>query len=170
MKLHRRRLAPLGLAAFLAACGSESTGGRPGRIKSGELLPSADLTDLNGRRLTLGQLAGNPIVVNFWASWCGPCRLEMPEFERVLRSGAYPELAILAINVGEGVLPARQFVDELGLTIPVALDPLGHAGRLLGQASLPVTVFADSTQHVTHIRFGLLNEQILLSNIEEALR
>ena len=158
-------------ALALGACDRSSPvrTGRAERLEVGELLPSATLEDLDGAPLQLSNLAGNPIVVNFWASWCGPCRLEMPEFDRIWRSGDYPGLGLLAINVAEGSFVARQFADELGLQIPLALADRTVAGRLLGTASLPVTVFADSGQVVRHIRFGILNEAILRQQIEAAL-
>jgi thiol-disulfide isomerase/thioredoxin len=158
-------------ALALGACDRSSPArtGRAERLEVGELLPSAALADLDGAPLQLADLAGNPIVINFWASWCGPCRLEMPEFDRIWRSGDYPGLGLLAINVAEGSFVARQFADELGLQIPLALADRTVAGRLLGTASLPVTVFADSGQVVRHIRFGILNEAILRQQIEATL-
>ena len=142
---------------------------RAERLEVGKLLPAAALEDLDGAAVELASLEGNPIVINFWASWCGPCRLEMPEFDRIWRSGEYPELGLLAINVAEGSFVARQFADELALQIPLALADRAVAARLLGTASLPVTVFADSGQVVRHIRFGILNEAILREQIEAAL-
>ena len=143
--------------------------GRAERLEVGGLLPSAALEDLDGAAVELSGLAGNPIVINFWASWCGPCRLEMPEFDRIWRSGEYPGLGLLAINVAEGPFVARQFAEELSLQIPVALADRGVAERLLGTASLPVTVFADSDRVIRHIRFGVLNEAILREQIEATL-
>ena len=161
------------LAGSLALAACDQTpgdrGGRPDRFEAGKLLPSAALEGLDGAPVELSALAGNPIVINFWASWCGPCRLEMPEFDRVWRSGEYPELGLLAINVAEGSFVASQFAEELGLQIPLALADRAVAGRLLGTASLPVTVFADSDQVVRHVRFGVLNEAILREQIEATL-
>ncbi len=155
----------------LAACdrAAPARAERAERLEVGKLLPPAALEDLDGAAIELAGLAGNPIVINFWASWCGPCRLEMPEFDRVWRSGQYPELGLLAINVAEGPYVAGQFADELGLEFPLALADRTVAGRLLGTASLPVTVFADSEQVIRHIRFGVLNEAILRERIEATL-
>ncbi len=158
-------------ALALGACDRAplARAGRAERLEVGKLLPAAALVDLDGAAVELAALAGNPIVINFWASWCGPCRLEMPEFDQIWRSGEYPELELLAINVAEGSFVARQFAEELSLQIPLALADRSVAGRLLGTASLPVTVFADSGQVVRHIRFGVLNEAILRAQIEATL-
>lgn len=158
-------------ALALGACDRPPPGRaeRAERLEVGQLLPSAALEDLDGAPVLLSGLEGNPIVINFWASWCGPCRLEMPEFDRIWRSGEYPELGLLAINVAEGSFVARQFADELELQIPLALADRTVAARLLGTASLPVTVFADSGHVVHHIRFGILNEAILREQIEATL-
>lgn len=158
------------IAATLAlgAC-DRAVPARAERLETGNLLPAAALEGLDGSGAELSALAGNPIVLNFWASWCGPCRLEMPELDRVWRSGDYPGLELLAINVAEGAFVARQFADELGLQMPLARADRAVAARLLGTASLPVTVFADSGQVVRHIRFGALNEAILREQIEATL-
>ena len=164
----RHALRLLGGCLALGACGPAALE-RGERLETGKLLPAAPLRDLAGGAAELSELAGNPIVINFWASWCGPCRLEMPEFDRIWRSGQYAELEFLAINVAEGPFVAAQFAEELGLAIPLALADRSVASRLLGTASLPVTVFADSGQVVRHIRFGVLNETILRTQIEATL-
>ena len=167
-ELPRRRWLALIAAATLGAC-APAAPARGERLATGQLLPAAALSDLDGNPIDLASIRGNPIVLNFWASWCGPCRLEMPEFERVWRSGDYPDLGLLAINVAEGRFLADQFVAELGLQFPIALADRFAAARLLETASLPVTVFADSNQVVRHIRFGAINEALLREQIEATL-
>ncbi len=165
----RRWLQLVAGVSVLGACGRVAPE-RGQRLQNGALLPTAALTDLDGNQVELSAMRGDPIVINFWASWCGPCRLEMPDFDRVWLSGDYPDMGLLAVNVAEGPFVAAQFAAELSLQIPLALADRYAAANLLGTASLPVTVFADADQIVRHIRYGALNEAVLRAQIEETTR
>ena len=93
----------------------------------------------DARPLSLADLHGKVVVVNFWASWCSECRPEMPALERLHREFAPRGLAIIGINAREGAEAIRRYAKELGLTFPLVLDPDGKINALYGVVALPAT-------------------------------
>jgi cytochrome c biogenesis protein CcmG/thiol:disulfide interchange protein DsbE len=94
---------------------------------------------LDARQLSMTQLRGRVIVVNFWASWCLECRPEMPMLERLHRDFASRGLAIIGINAREDKDAVGRYATELGLTFPLVLDPGGTISALYGVIGLPTT-------------------------------
>jgi cytochrome c biogenesis protein CcmG, thiol:disulfide interchange protein DsbE len=94
---------------------------------------------LNARPLSLRDLRGKVVIVNFWASWCLECRPEMPVLERLHRELASRGLAIVGINAREEPPAVRGYAEELRLTFPVVLDAAGHINRRYGVIGLPTT-------------------------------
>lgn len=93
----------------------------------------------DARQLSLTELRGKVVVVNFWASWCSECRPEMPALQRLHREFASRGLAIIGINAREGPEIIRRYARELGLTFPLILDPDGKINALYGVVGLPAT-------------------------------
>jgi peroxiredoxin len=92
-----------------------------------------------GQVVSLADLQGQVVLVNFWASWCTECRPEMPLFERLHQDFAAQGLTVLGINVREGTQRIEQYARELGLTFPSVLDPQGDTSRAYGVIGLPTT-------------------------------
>ncbi len=114
------------------------------------------LTSLTGETIRLQDLLGKPVVMNFWATWCAPCELEMPLFQEYYAKYA-PELEILAINFGEPVTDVQAFVNRLALTFPVLLDPDGKVSDLYRVRALPVTFFIDREGVVQSMYLGTIS-------------
>lgn len=91
--------------------------------------PALDALDLNGRAWKLSALKGRAVVLNFWASWCEPCRSEMPTLQQLADFYGEDKLVVLAQNFKEAPGPARRFASRTGLTLPVLLDPEGEIAR-----------------------------------------
>ena len=111
------------------------------RAKAVEPAPAFELRDLAGRVVRLDDFRGRVVVLNFWATWCEPCREEMPAMMRLARDLGDRGLVVVAVNVKEGPRAVEAFVRELGLTLPVLLDSTGEVGERYRLRALPTTYF-----------------------------
>jgi peroxiredoxin len=121
------------------------------------------LRDLDGNDVALNDFAGQPLIINFWATWCAPCRIEMPELQNAYEAYQDQDLMILAVNAQEEEQHVRDFFAELGLTFKPLLDNDGQVGRAYGALGLPSTYFIDGSGEVTAVHRGILTG----SQIEE---
>ena len=136
-----------------------------------EIIPAPDFTayDAEGNPVRLSDYAGKPIVLNFWASWCGPCRMEMPHFEQAyLDMGEDIQFLMVNMTTGrETQKSAQDFLDETGYTFPVLFDLDMDAAYTYGVYSLPMTVFIDANGNVQDLAIGAIDEATLLSKIDK---
>jgi thiol-disulfide isomerase/thioredoxin len=105
--------------------------------------PALDLPDTTGRRWQLDALRGRVVLVNFWASWCEPCRAEMPSLEQVARRHRDDGLQVLAVNFKEPAAKVQGFLDRMPLDLPVLLDEDGATARAFGVRIFPSTLVVD---------------------------
>ena len=130
--------------------------------------PDFTVYDKDGSEVHLSDFFGNPIVVNFWASWCGPCKMEMPDFhETYLELG--DEIQFLMINMTDGsretVDIAADFIAEQGYTFPVFYDTALSAAITYGAYSLPTTYFIDADGYAIAQATGAISADILMQGI-----
>ena len=107
----------------------------------GFLAPDLTLMGLSGEPVSLEEFRGQPVILNFWASWCGPCRAEMPALEQVTTRYADEGLVVLLVNQGETETIISDFLTEIGLALPVLLDRDLNATKLYRVQALPTTFF-----------------------------
>jgi thiol-disulfide isomerase/thioredoxin len=120
-------------------------------------LPPLTLSSLEGRPVSLAGFTGKPTVVNLWATWCPPCRREMPVLQHA--QAAHPDVNIVFINQGEEAAIIATFLDRHGLALRnVLVDPQHHAGAALGHRALPTTLFFDADGRLTDTRIGELSQ------------
>jgi len=128
--------------------------GRNG-VKLGEPAPDFQLPDLQGHLVTLSDLRGKVVLLNFWATWCGPCRVEMPAMEQLYRTLSRKDFEILAVSIDtQGVAVTRPFQQEYHLTFPILHDADYRVGLMYGARSLPMTFLVDRQGVVRHQIFG----------------
>ena len=136
-----------------------------------ETIPAPDFTvyDADGNPVRLSDYLGKPIVLNFWASWCGPCQMEMPHFEQAyLDMGEDIHFVMVNMTGGrETQKSAQEFLDETGYTFPVFFDLDMEAAYNYGVYSLPMTVFIDEAGNVQDLAIGAIDEATLLSKIDK---
>lgn len=111
-------------------------------------------TNPDGNTIRLTDFRGKVVFLNFWATWCIPCRLEMPAMERLYREFRGRGFVVLAVNVQEGSAAVRAFVRELKLTFPVVLDPKGAAAMAYAVRGLPATYLIDRNQFIVGRAIG----------------
>lgn len=117
--------------------------------------PDFELENLNGERIRLSQLRGKPVVLNFWATWCAPCVIEMPIIQRSYEK--YPgQFHVLAINADEPHLKVERFVEDIGLTFEVLLDPGGAIQELYQIRGYPTSYFVDAEGIIRNTHIGTL--------------
>ena len=105
--------------------------------------PDFSLEDLSGKRLSLKDLKRKVVFLNFWATWCIPCREEMPMMEKLHREFKQQGLEVVAINIKENKKAIRKFVDDLGLTFTVLLDRDGKVSEEYGAWAIPLSYFIN---------------------------
>lgn len=145
-----------------------SVPGRPGLWNpvEGQPVPAFSLSAPDGASLSSEALSGRALAINFWASWCGPCRHEIPLL--VDRQAELPEdLLILAVNVRESESKIVEFATEVGMELPIVLDPDGSVGDLFGVRGLPTTIFVDPQGNLTATWRGVL-DQAKLNQLTDA--
>ncbi|RMH02177.1 MAG: TlpA family protein disulfide reductase [Chloroflexi bacterium] len=133
-----------------------------GPLEVGDLAYDFTLQDLEGNTYTLSELRGRPVIVNFWATWCAPCRVEMPELEATFQKYKDQGLVILALDQDEPPNIVRSFFyDELGLSFTPLLDEKGIVANQYGVFNFPSSYFIDPQGKVTAIHRGpMLQSQI----------
>ncbi|WP_296002058.1 TlpA disulfide reductase family protein [Rugamonas sp.] len=128
--------------------------------------PDLALTALSGESTTLAAAAhGKPAVVNLWASWCPPCRQEMPML--VDAQAGQADLAFIFVNQGESLAAALPFIAQQAAMSNVLLDPRAAVGRAVGSSAMPTTLFYDAGGKLVDMHIGVLSAATLASKLEK---
>ena len=123
--------------------------------------------DANGNEVRLSDFIGKPIVLNFWASWCGPCKSEMPEFnEMYLEIGDEVQFLMVNLTAGDSVEDADQVISDNGYSFPVLYDKTYSAANAYGVRYIPMTVFIDSEGYVMASHVGAMSAEQLSEKID----
>lgn len=156
-----------------AAPQGAATGGGIPAPQAGFISPDFTLTTLDGETVTLSGLRGRVVLLNIWASWCPPCRAEMPAMQRVWEEYQARGLVVLAVNstIQDTPADAQTFVSENGLTFPVLLDTGGEVTRLYRVSSLPTSFFIGADGTIREVVIGgPMAEALLRSRVEQLLK
>lgn len=152
--------------------GAELPGQEGDVLRAGRRAPAIALETLDGGMVSLAERRGQVVIINLWASWCGPCRAEMPALQRLYAAERARGLEILAVNstVQDSPDAARAFAEEHSLTFPILLDSDGAVSRAYRLRSLPSTFIVDRRGVIRQIFFGgPLSEETLATAVAPLL-
>ena len=152
--------AAFGLVDQVPSESAEATGPR-----IGNLAPNFRLQTITGDSLRLSDLRGRPVFLNFWATWCGECRNEMPAMQRLADEHG-DAIAVVGLNAGEKTETVRAFADRLGIGYPLLLDPGSSVVEAYAVPAIPTSLFIDADGVVRSVVFGELTRE----EMEEYLR
>ena len=151
-----------------------TTGGAPPpSAREGFSAPEFTLDLLGGGQVTLSNLRGKVVMVNLWASWCPPCRAEMPAIENVYRAYKNKGFEVLAVNTTyqDGEAEAAAFAQNYGLTFPIPLDRTGAVSNRYLLRALPSTFFVSRDGVIRSVVVGgPMSEAVIQSKVEELLK
>ena len=137
-------------------------------LAEGNLAPNFTLTNIDGETVSLSDYRGQAVLINFWATWCGPCRQEMPHFNRIFLNEQARGFVVLAINEEESLEQAQEFAAEFELDFPVLLDPDGEIGRRqYNVRGLPTSYLVDGNGIIVAAYPGILSEEDLLNDLSQ---
>ncbi len=151
-----------------AAHGSLPTGGPP--LEAGDLPYAFTLADLEGNYTSLHEFIGKPLIINYWASWCGPCRIEMPHLQATYEARQADGLALLALNQDEATPEVAAFVDEFGLSFTQLLDEGNGTSQNYGVGrTLPTTFFINADGEITAVHRGPMTQSQIDGYLAETI-
>ncbi len=144
----------------MAGCSTDSAPAQAPQV--GKLAPDFSLQSLDGQTVSLSRFRGNPVLLNFWASWCGPCRAEMPFIQELFEDKEWSDrgLVILAINLGESPSTVNSFMEENGLSFTVLLDTKQNVARDYNIQGIPATFLIDKKGIIRDIRIGAFSSTV----------
>jgi len=148
-------------------------------LRSGDRVPDFTLVNVSGDRVRFSDLTGQAVVLNFWATWCPPCRREMPLLDTIQKEYRSRGLSVVGVNVGEEPEVVRRFVESMGVEYSIwanapnkqiGFDSSQSIHRRFGGVGLPTTIFVDPRGIIRDQHLGELNRAILQTQAEELLR
>ncbi len=164
---------PDGTARIFAATTDVDTpplAGRSVGLSEGDIAPDFEFSTFDGERMRLSDLRGQPVFLNFWASWCGPCRQEMPNMQTMLEKYSSAKLVVLAMNNGESIAPAQRFLDRIEVQLSeFGYDPTAQVVKKYQVTGLPVSYFIDANGVITRVVAGELSFNVMESSVQEVI-
>lgn len=150
---------PIGLGRGYLTAGLDGIDNDDAGLQYGEQAPNFRLQTDDGRHFSLADLQGRPVLINFWATWCPPCRREMPDI--VKAATTHPQLVVLAVNVQEEQALVQDFADAFQMTIPVVRDAEGNVRDIYEIRGMPTSVFIDKNGKIATVWTGFLTPELI---------
>ena len=158
------------LTLGLQGCDSESGPASSGRAELDKPAPDFTLQDLDGNTVRLSDLRGKVVFLNFWATWCPPCRAEMPDIEKVHRKYRDRDVVVLGIDLRESVSTVRAFIGEGGYTWTFLLDTTGKVGSMYQVRGIPASYFIDRKGVIRAVAIGAMTGQAMEAKLAVAMQ
>ena len=143
------------MGLLMTGCSSPPvTSGSTQAPEAGKLAPDFQLSNLKGQSVALSDFRGRPVLINFWASWCGPCRTEMPYIQQVFEEWSDRGLVILSIDIGESLSTVEDFMQSYNLSFPVLLDVNKTVSLKYNVRYIPTSFFVDEGGIIKAVKIG----------------
>jgi len=136
----------------------------------GSPAPDFTLNNVNGQLITLSQLKGQPVLINFWATWCAPCRVEMPAIEAAYQQYKAEGFTVLAVDADEALADVTEFTKGLNLSFEVLMDPGLEVTDLYRVRAFPSSFFIGRDGTIVAFQIGAMSDTQLAGNIAKTLK
>ncbi|HWC31465.1 MAG TPA: TlpA disulfide reductase family protein [Dehalococcoidia bacterium] len=147
-----------------------ASAGRSVGLEVGDVAPDFEFSSFEGERLRLSDFRGRPVFLNFWATWCGPCRAELPAMEVLLRDHEADRLAVIGVNNGERIQAAERFLERLDVKLTAyAYDPAASIAERYAILGMPTSYFIDSDGVITGVFATQLSPELMEEATTEAI-
>ncbi len=134
------------------------------------LAPDFTLTDLEGNSVTLSDFRGKVVFINFWATWCPPCRAEMPEIEAIYQDYKDKDVVVIGIDILEAEDEVRQYVQQGGYSWTFVLDTTGGVTADYGITAIPTSFFLDKEGVIQAVNIGAMTKRAMESQLAKAMK
>ncbi len=174
LRIHGFRLAAALVALAILTPGLQACGSGPvsESVKAELDKPAPDFTlkDLDGNTVRLSDLRGKVVFLNFWATWCPPCRAEMPDIEKVHQKYKDQDVVVLGIDLRESADTVRAFVEEGGYTWTFLLDTTGKVGSMYNVSAIPTSYFVDKNGIIRAVTIGGMTGATIEAKLAQAMQ
>ena len=161
----------LALALFtLLLQGCDTGPASSGRAELGNSAPDFTLPDLDGNTVRLSDFRGKVVFLNFWATWCPPCRAEMPDIEKVHQKYKDQDVVVLGIDLRENASTVRAFVEGGGYTWAFLLDTTGEVGSMYRVSAIPTSYFVDKKGVIRAVAIGGMTGATMEAKLAQAMQ
>lgn len=130
-------------------------------ITRGQIAPDFELQTLDGETVRLSDYRGERVFINFWATWCPPCRAEMPDMQKIHEDGEGKVLAVNLTHTEKSPDDAGEFAEELGLSFPILLDSKGALSEQFNVVAYPTSYMIDSDGRIQFVAMGAMNYDMM---------
>ena len=153
------------LGLVMAGCSNDTFNLPPAEeVNVGNAAPDFQLSDLDGKTVSLSDFQGKPVLLNFWASWCRPCRTEMPYIQQIYEEWSDKGLVMLTINIGETPSEVKKFIGNYEFSLPVLLDTKQDVGQKYNITGIPITFFIDKDGIIQDKVIGAFQNKAQIEN------
>ena len=144
--------------------------GLPPAPEVGRPAPDFTLTDLEGNSVTLSDFRGKVVFINFWATWCPPCRAEMPDMEAIYQEYKSKDVVVIGVDLLEDENEVRQYVQQGGFSWTFVIDTTGAVATNYGITAIPTSLFLDKEGVIRAVSIGAMTKRAMESKLAEAMK
>ncbi len=138
--------------------------------KVGRLAPDFTLTDLEGNSVTLRDFRGKTVLINFWATWCPPCRAEMPEIEAIYQEYKSKDVVVIGVDLLEDADKVRKYVQQGGFNWVFVFDTTGAVADNYAVTAIPTSFFLDEKGIIRAVNIGAMTKRVMESQLAKAMK